>query len=151
MLARKSQRLLPHTHPTQHLLTKPLLLQLALDSLGFRLARIIRTPAVVKVSDLGTVELGLLEPLVDNVVRVAEPAGRGVAAGHLRRVFGQQLAEVLGAFAARVEAREERDEGLEGELVLFGGFFGVARDHGVEEFPGGVTKFRSVWRRSFSR
>lgn len=49
----------------------PLLLQLALNGFGFSLSRVIRTPTIIKVADLGTVELGLLESLIDNIMRKA--------------------------------------------------------------------------------
>lgn len=109
----------------------PLLLQLALDGLRLRFPRIIRTSTIIEVTDLSTVKLGLFQSLIDNVMRIAQPAGGGVAARYLRRILGQQLPEVLRAFAAGVQAREQCDEGLEGELVFSGGFFWVARDHGV--------------------
>lgn len=107
---------------------------------------LIAAAAVVEIANLVTVKLGLLEALVDDVVRKAQPPGRGVAAARLRRVLGQQLPEVLRAVAARVEASEEVDEGLERQPVAGRGRLGEAGHHGVQELPRRAAELGSVGR-----
>lgn len=109
------QHRLPIHAPQEQLAQVPCsLLQLERRLPRLRLARILGTSAVIEIPNLVTVKCLLLEPLIDDIVREAQPACGSVPARHLRRVLGQQLAEVFGALAAWVQAGEERDEGLEG-------------------------------------
>lgn len=60
------------------------------------------TPAIVRIAYLLAVELGLMEPLVHDVVDVAAPAGRCFPRRHLGRVLGQHLRKVFGALSAAI-------------------------------------------------
>lgn len=59
-----------------------------LVTLPLSLRSLLTTAAIVEIADLGTVELLLLQPLVDLVVDEAGPAGGRVARADLRRVLG---------------------------------------------------------------
>lgn len=91
-----------------------------------------------------------MQPLIDFVMHKARPARSGVTAARLRRVLFEQLAEVRGAVAARVQARKELDVRLERQAVFGRRVLGEARHHGVEELPGGAAQFGSVGERRVS-
>lgn len=55
--------------------------------------------AIVCIAYVLTVELGLLQPFVDNVVHVAAPHGCRCPRRDLGRVFGQYLSKMLCAFS----------------------------------------------------
>lgn len=115
-----------------------------LITLPLSLRSLLTTAAIVEIADLGTVELLLLQPLVDLVVDEAGPAGGRVARADLRRVLGQQLLEVARAVAARVQSREQLDVRLERERILLRRLLGEPRHHRVEELPGRATELGPV-------
>lgn len=108
------------------------------------LAILVAAPAVVEIAKVVAVEFRFLEPLVDLVVYVARPPGRGLPTARLRRKLLQERTEMRRAFAARVEAREEYDKSLE-RLALVGRRLLGESGHGrVEKLPGRATKLGSV-------
>lgn len=104
----------------------------------------VRTAAVVKGPDLAAVEQLLAQPLVDLVVHVASPHGRRASAAHLRRKFLQQLAEMRGAFAARIQLLEQVDVGPEGLALLRRRLVGEACKCRVEDAPRCAAELGSV-------
>lgn len=72
----------------------PLLLLLLL------LLPFIPTPAIIEIAQVRAVELRLIEHGVDLIVDKTRPASRGVPRRDLRRVLGEMLLEMRGAFAA---------------------------------------------------
>ena len=105
---------------------------------------LVAATAVVEVADVVAVELRFVEPLVDQVMHGACPAGGVVARADLGRVLLQEPLEVPRAVAARVEARKQLHVGLERQRVVFGRLFRESCHHRVQQLPRSAAQFRPV-------
>lgn len=105
---------------------------LTLPRFPLALAVFLAAPTVIEVADLEAVELRLPEALVDLVVDEAGPAGGRVPRAHLRRVLGQQGAEVRRAVPARVQPREQLDVRPQRRRLLLRRLLREPRHHRVE-------------------
>lgn len=75
--------------------------------------------AAAVVIQLATVKDFLAQTDIDFIMCCAKPAGSGISAARLRWVLFHELAEVLSAFAARVQEAKHAEEGGE-HLALVG-------------------------------
>jgi hypothetical protein len=135
---------------------------MTLQSCGLCFARplaLVAAAAVVRLDALFAIELGLLEPLVDNVMYKAPPHGRRLARRHLRGVLVEHLSKVGGALAAAgwvsrastqlhghavlcipgVQSLEQVYVGSERLLLIRRGLLGEASKRRVEDLPCGTT------------
>lgn len=115
-------------------------LHLLLASLIHPFLLILGTPTVVEIANVRTIEQLLPKTLVHFVVHMTRPGCCGTSRAHLRRELVQDLPEMLGALATRVQALEEVDVGLERALLISGGGVGEAGHDGVEEHPAGAAQ-----------
>ncbi|KAB8336679.1 hypothetical protein FH972_020990 [Carpinus fangiana] len=71
---------------------------------------------------------------------MAPPRSRGAATAHLRRELLEDEPKVRRALTARIQALEEVHVGFERRRLVGRRLVGEAREHGVEELPGGATE-----------
>lgn len=113
---------------------------------GNSIAAAILPPSPPALIPLRTVKLGLPQLPVDVVVSPAQPLRKLVSAVHLRLLPRHVALEVLSAYPARVQLREEPDKAQQVRLLSLRGQFWVRRRDGVEERPGAPAKGLDVGR-----
>jgi hypothetical protein len=113
-------------------------------SRSLRLLLVIRAATVVVLCYLLAVELGLFQALVNDIVYKAAPLRCSLLRGHLRRIFLEDLAEVLGTLSAWVESLEQVDVLSQRFLLFVGGLLGESGEVGVQKFPGCAAEFCSI-------
>ena len=70
-----------------------------MGSLAGSFLLVLSTATIIELAEVLALEFGLLEPFVHHVVHEAAPHGRSRSRRYLRRVFGEDLAKVVGAFS----------------------------------------------------